>query len=59
MIAFDELNDPDAPGETLALMETIGLNNVELKNILTLQECPILNSNHYFKIIDGIVFLFL
>tara|TARA_B100001059_G_C17824963_1_gene580780 strand:+ start:1503 stop:2270 length:768 start_codon:yes stop_codon:yes gene_type:complete len=31
VVAFDELNDPDSPGETLALMETIGLNNVELK----------------------------
>jgi hypothetical protein len=31
IVAFDELNDPDAPGETLALMETIGLNNIELK----------------------------
>ncbi len=31
IIAFDELNDYDAPGETLALMETIGLNNIRLK----------------------------
>lgn len=31
VIGFDELNDPDSPGETLALMETLGLNNVELK----------------------------
>jgi|MDTC01.1.fsa_nt_gb hypothetical protein len=31
VLAFDELNDPDAPGETLALMETLGLNNVKLK----------------------------
>jgi len=31
VLAFDELNDPDSPGETLALMETFGLGNVTLK----------------------------
>jgi hypothetical protein len=31
VVAFDELNDPDSPGETLALMETFGLGNVELR----------------------------
>jgi hypothetical protein len=31
LVGFDELNDPDSPGETLALMETIGLNNIRLK----------------------------
>ncbi len=31
VLAFDELNDHDSPGETLALMECIGLNNVRLK----------------------------
>jgi hypothetical protein len=31
ILAFDELNDIDSPGETLALMETFGLNNVRLK----------------------------
>ena len=31
VIGFDELNDPDSPGETLALMETLGLNNIKLK----------------------------
>lgn len=31
VLAFDELNDPDSPGETLALMETVGLNNIRLK----------------------------
>lgn len=31
VVAFDELNDPDSPGETLALMETIGLNKVRLQ----------------------------
>lgn len=30
VIGFDELNDPDSPGETVALMETIGLNNIRL-----------------------------
>jgi hypothetical protein len=30
VIGFDELNDPDSPGETMALMEAIGLNNIRL-----------------------------
>lgn len=33
LIGFDELNDPDSPGETIALMETFGLNNVRLKRL--------------------------
>jgi hypothetical protein len=31
VIGFDELNDPDSPGETLAVMEVFGLNNIKLK----------------------------
>ena len=31
VVGFDELNDPDSPGETLALQESFGLNNVRLK----------------------------
>jgi len=31
IIGFDELNDPDSPGETLALMESIGLNKYSIK----------------------------
>jgi hypothetical protein len=31
VIGFDELNDPDSPGETVALMEVFGLNNIKLK----------------------------
>ena len=31
VVAFDELHDPDAPGETVAVMEAIGLNNIRLK----------------------------
>jgi hypothetical protein len=31
VVGFDELNDPDSPGETLALMESFGLNKVRLK----------------------------
>lgn len=31
ILAFDELNDPDAPGETLALKEVFGLENVRLQ----------------------------
>lgn len=31
ILGFDELNDPDSPGETLALDEVFGLNNIHLK----------------------------
>ena len=31
VVGFDELNDPLAPGETLALHEVFGLNNIRLK----------------------------
>jgi len=31
VVGFDELNDPDSPGETLALMEVFGLHNIKLK----------------------------
>ena len=31
VIGFDELNDQDSPGETLALMQVIGLSNIRLK----------------------------
>lgn len=31
VLGFDELNDPDSPGETVALMETIGLPNIRLR----------------------------
>ena len=31
ILAFDELNDADAPGETIALMEQVGLNNIKLE----------------------------
>jgi hypothetical protein len=31
VLGFDELNDPDSPGETLALHEVFGLNNIRLK----------------------------
>ena len=33
VIGFDELNDPSCPGETLAVMETLGLKNLRLKKI--------------------------
>lgn len=33
VVAFDELNDPDAPGETLALMEVVGLRNIRLQRL--------------------------
>ena len=31
VLAFDELNDHDSPGETIALLETFGLNKIRLK----------------------------
>lgn len=31
LLAFDELNDHDSPGETIALKEVFGLNNIKLK----------------------------
>jgi hypothetical protein len=31
ILGFDELNDHDSPGETVALMEAFGLNNIKLK----------------------------
>ncbi len=31
VLGFDELNDPDSPGETAALMEVFGLNNISLR----------------------------
>ena len=31
ILGFDELNDPDYPGETQALIEVFGLNNIRLK----------------------------
>lgn len=31
VLGFDELNDHDSPGETLAVMETLGLNRVALR----------------------------
>ena len=31
VLAFDELNDHDSPGETIALREVFGLSNIELK----------------------------
>lgn len=33
VIGFDELNDPDSPGETLALMEVFGLEHVRLRRL--------------------------
>lgn len=31
VLAFDELSDPDSPGETIALKEVFGLNNIKLR----------------------------
>lgn len=31
VIGFDELNDPSCPGETKAVMEVLGINNIRLK----------------------------
>lgn len=45
IIGFDELNDPDSPGETLALMEVFGLENVRLKRF------PFASRVSYFEIV--------
>ncbi len=44
ILGFDELNDPDSPGETKALMDTFGLNNVRLKRF------PITSRVSYFVV---------
>lgn len=31
LVAFDEVNDADSPGETVALMESFGLENIRLQ----------------------------
>jgi len=31
VLGFDELNDPDSPGETVALKEVFELNKINLK----------------------------
>jgi len=31
VLGFDELNDPDSPGETVALREVYGMNNIRLR----------------------------
>ena len=33
VLGFDELNEEATPGETLALMETLGLRNVALRRL--------------------------
>ena len=35
VLAFDELNDDDSPGETIALKEVFGLRNIRLKRLFT------------------------
>lgn len=44
VVAFDELNDPDSPGETLALEEVFGLNTLQL------QRHPITSRTSYFVV---------
>jgi len=44
VLGFDELNDPDSPGETLALKEVFGLNNIKLKRL------PYVSRTSYFVV---------
>ena len=44
VLAFDELNDEDSPGETLALAEAFGLSNVALRRL------PITSRTSYFVV---------
>ncbi len=45
IVGFDELNDPDSPGETLALLEVFGLENIRLKR------SPFASRVSYFEIL--------
>lgn len=44
VIGLDEVNDPDSPGETKALMEAFGLKNIQLKRF------PIASRVSYFVV---------
>ena len=33
MVVFDEINHDDYPGETIAVIEQLGLNNISLKRV--------------------------
>lgn len=44
VLAFDELNDPDSPGETVALKEVFGLKNIRLKRF------PYTSRTSYFEV---------
>jgi hypothetical protein len=35
IVAFDELNSEDFPGETMALIESVGLANAQLRRFTT------------------------
>jgi len=44
VLGFDELNDPDSPGETTALMEVFDMNKIRLKKL------PYVSRVAYFEI---------
>jgi hypothetical protein len=44
ILGFDELNDPDSPGETTALMEVFDMNKIRLKKL------PYVSRVAYFEI---------
>ncbi len=44
VLVFDELNDHDCPGETIALQEVFGLNNIRLKRL------PYVSQTSYFVV---------
>ena len=44
VLGFDELNDEDSPGETIALMETFGLNSINLRRL------PITSRTSFFVV---------
>ena len=33
LICFDEINHPDYPGETIAVMEELGISNIKLERL--------------------------
>lgn len=44
VVGFDELNDPDSPGETIAVAEVLGLKNIRL------QRSPFTSRTSYFVV---------
>ena len=44
VLGFDELNDKDSPGETVALREVFNINDIKIKRLSNVSRCS------YFKV---------